>query len=191
MPTITPLAFRSQKDNDHRIARLTFRPSPIGDAAVAVSPKALSVIPAGQRHSGVQPVSRHRAWLALISPPAHHVPWALPSPQPRRIHRNRICRVTGKPVVLHQMQNPAPPLGANWSPGFVWCAVGLEIRDACCGDWPTGRDCLSDGDDADEFLQSSEVIAFSSVEIEVIGVCVRGNHRVWKSAPGGPSFPEE
>ena len=36
--------------------------------------------------------------------------------------------------------------------GPVTCAVGLEIRDACCGDWPTGRDCLSDGDDADEFL---------------------------------------
>ena len=85
----------------------------------------------------------------------------------------------------------APPLGGTWSPGVVWCAVGLEIRDPCCGDWPTGRDCFSDGDDANEFLQSSEVIAVSSVEIEVIGVRGRGDQQVCKSAPRRPSFADD
>jgi hypothetical protein len=49
-----------------------------------------------------------------------------------------IWRVTGKPVVLHQLQD-------------------------------------LDGDDADEFFQSGEVIGVSGVEIELIGVCGCGD----------------
>jgi hypothetical protein len=44
------------------------------------------------------------------------------------------------------------------------------------------------GDDADEFLQSGEIIGVTGVEIESIGVCRCGDEQVGESASWRPSF---
>jgi hypothetical protein len=83
-------------------------------------------------------------------------------------------------------QSAAP----SWSSGFVWFAVGLEIRHARfrrLAHW-TG---LSYGDDADEFLKSGEVIGVSGVEMELIGMCGRGDQQVGESASWCRSFADD
>jgi hypothetical protein len=76
----------------------------------------------------------------------------------------------------------ATPQG-HWSPSSFGALADSRSETAHGG-------CLSDGDDADEFLQPGEVIAVSCVQIELIGVCGRGDQQVCESAPRRPSFAD-